>query len=67
MSDVSRNQFVKARPLTGPPPPKDNELYGDILVIPPIRQMKELGDPPPVYTRFIQVQESYEDYGQLIL
>ena len=55
--------MVKARPLTGPPPPKDNELYGDILVIPPIRQMKELGDPPPVYTRFIQVQEMQEQGG----
>ena len=60
MSNVSRNQIVKASPLTGPPPPKENELYGDILVIPPIRQMKELGDPPPVYTRFIQVQETQE-------
>ena len=25
-------------PKKGPPPPKDNELYGDILVIPPIKQ-----------------------------
>ena len=25
-------------PKEGPPPPKDNELYGDILVIPPIKQ-----------------------------
>ena len=25
-------------PKRGPPPPKDNELYGDILVIPPIKQ-----------------------------
>ena len=45
--------------LTGPPPPKDNELYGDILVIPPIRQHQGLtraDDPPPAYTRFIQVR-----------
>ena len=48
------------RPLTGPPPPKDNELYGDILVIPPIRQHQGLtspDDPPPAYTRYIQVRE----------
>ena len=49
----------KPRPITGPPPPKENELYGDILVIPPIRhQLTQDDDPPPVYTRFIQVQEN---------
>ena len=48
----------KPRVLTGPPPPKENELYGDILVIPPIRhQQLTHDDPPPVYTRFIQVQD----------
>ena len=46
-------------PFTGPPPPRDNELYGDILVIPPIRQKSGIEDPPPVYTRFIQVQEMH--------
>ena len=35
---------------TGPPPPKDNELYGDILVIPPIKP-KPLEDEYFLFTR----------------
>ena len=57
----------KPRPFTGPPPPKENELYGDILVIPPIRhQQLTHDDPPPAYTRLIQVQEDITSMLSLV-
>ena len=58
MTNVMPGGLPPLAQVTGPPPPKDNELYGDILVIPPIRQHQGLtlaDDPPPAYTRFIQV------------
>ena len=38
----SRKSSQKEEPVKVPPAPKDNELYGDILVIPPIRQKQQV-------------------------
>ena len=38
----STKSSQKEEPVKVPPAPKDNELYGDILVIPPIRQKQQV-------------------------
>ena len=38
----STKSSPKEEPVKVPPAPKDNELYGDILVIPPIRQKQQV-------------------------
>ena len=43
--------------ISGPPPPKDNELYGDILVIPPIKPRPLDEQYFPTYSRFDQVTQ----------